>query len=102
MTRPRSSGATWKIPEDSHKAMASNVMSRIPVPLKLPPGSTLRSLSCPRRSKSSRSGGDEPDGGEPDHHGPFGPEPHGPPPRLLHGIDCPPHWPLQEALVTGP
>ena len=59
---------------------ATSAIKTKPRPPRLPPGSTVRSLSCPRRSSSSRSGGDEPDGGEPEPHGPFGPEPHGPPP----------------------
>ena len=61
-------------------ATAAIAINAIPLPPSLPPGNTVRSLSWPRRSNSSRSGGLEPDGGEPEPHGPFGPEPQGPPP----------------------
>src|ERR1700686_877516 len=63
-------------------------MSAMPRPPRLP-GIKARSLSCPRRRKSSRSGGLGPPGVcGPEPHGPRDPEPHGPPDWLLHGINC--------------
>src|SRR5665213_3219968 len=65
-----------------HSTTAPSTSRATPLPPILPPGSTRRSLSWPRRSISSRSGGFGPDDCGPEPQGPLPPppEPHGPPP----------------------
>ncbi len=64
-------------------ATAASTISATPLPPRLPPGSTVRSLSWLRRSRSSRSGGVEPRTvAAPSPRGPCRPppRPQGPPP----------------------
>ena len=64
-----------------HSTIAPSAIRAKPRPPMLPPGSTLRSLSWLRRSKSSRSGGVGPDDCGPEPQGPLPPpDPQGPPP----------------------
>src|SRR5262245_33247935 len=68
-------------------ARAASAIRTKPLVPRLPPGSTVLSLSWLRRSSSSRSGGVGPDDCGPEPQGPLEPpEPHGPPPWLLHGM----------------
>src|SRR6516165_5450834 len=82
-------------------ATAATTMRASPLPPRLPPGSTVRSLSWLRRRNSSRSGGVGPDGCCPEPQGPLPPppDPHIMPPWLLLAI---PRHPAASASGTTP
>src|SRR4029079_14733157 len=70
---PTYSLSTRKKPENNQIAIPASTISPIPLPPRLPPGSTVRNLSWLRRRNSSRSGGVGPDGTCPQPPGPFTP-----------------------------